>query len=208
MKLRVIILFAIAGTAACHRDAGNAPVAAVQRKAGAQAGASNQRGQNPQELTAGMVEAVAQGKAQGSVDLKFDLLQRPVQGQPLEIAVALLPQSAAESATVAVSGSDGLKIEAAEQQFSFPGIEAAQVYRHSIKVTPTGEGFYLLTLSVSLQYQQATDSRVFSVPILVGSAVGRRIPTPERCPWRCAAGRRRASRILESEKNSGWGLQR
>jgi hypothetical protein len=195
MKLRVIILFAIVGTAACHRDAGNAPAAPVRPKAGAQTGAANQRGANPQELTAGMVEAVGQGRAQVPIDLKFDLLQRPVQGQPLEIAVALLPQTAAESATVEVTGSDGLKVEAAEQQFSFPGIEAAQVYRHSIKVTPTGEGFYMLTLSVSLQHQQTTDSRVFSVPILVGSAVGAASPPPGGAPGAAqqAAGAHRGS---------------
>jgi hypothetical protein len=195
MKLRVIILFAIAGTAACHRDAGNAPAAPVQTKAGTQVGAANQRGPNSQELTAGMVEAVAQGKGQPPIDLKFDLLQRPVQGQPLEIAVALLPQTAADSATVAVSGSDGLKVEAGEQQFSFPAVEATQVYRHSIKVTPTGEGFYLLTLSVSLQHSQATDSRVFSVPILVGSAVGAASPHPGGAPGTTqqAAGAHRGS---------------
>ena len=44
----------------------------------------------------------------------------------------------------------------------------AQVYRHSIKVTPTADGLYLLTLSVSLQHDQTTESRVFAVPILVG----------------------------------------
>jgi hypothetical protein len=172
MKLRVIILLSIASIAACHRDAGNAPVAPVRPKAGPQAGASNQREPNPQESTTGMVEAVTQGRAQGPIDLKFDLLQRPVQGQPLDVAVALLPQTAAESATVAVTGSDGLKVEAGEQQFEFSAVEAAQVYRHSIRVTPTSEGFYLLTLSVSLRHEQTTDSRVFSVPILVGSAVG------------------------------------
>jgi hypothetical protein len=195
MKLRVILLFAIAGTAACHRDAGNVAAATVQPKAGAQAGAANQRGPNPQELTAGMVEAVAQGRAQVPINLKFDLLQRPVQGQPLEIAVALLPQTAAESATVAVTGSDGLKVAAGEEQFSFPAIEAAQVYRHSIKVTPSGEGFYVLTLSVSLQHSQATDSRVFSVPILVGGAVGAASPPPGGAPGAAqqAAGAHRGS---------------
>jgi hypothetical protein len=167
MKLRVTILLAIAGMAACHRDAGRAPVAPVKPQAGVQAAAPSQ-GAEPQQSTAGMVEAVPQGKAQAPIGLKFDLLERPVQGQPLEVAIALLPQTAARSATVAVSGSDGLKIDAGD--FEFPAIEAAQVYRHSIKVTPTAEGFYLLTLSVSLQHDQTSDSRVFSVPILVGSA--------------------------------------
>jgi hypothetical protein len=168
MKLRVILLLAIAGAAACHRDPGSARAAPAKPKPGVQAAAPSE-GSNPQQLT-DMVEAVAQGKAQAPIELKFDLLARPVRGQPLEVAIALLPQTAARSATVAVTGSDGLKIDPGERQFEFPAIEAAQVYRHSIKVTPTAEGFYLLTLSVSLQHEQTSESRVFSVPILVGSA--------------------------------------
>jgi hypothetical protein len=169
MKLRVIMLLAIAGSAACDRHPDSAPAPAAKPKIGLQAAAPIQ---NPQQLTAGMVEAVAQGKAQGTVDLKFDLLERPVQGRPLEIVIALLPQTAAESATVAVTGSDGLKVDPGEEQFEFPAIEAAQVYRHRIKVTPMTEGLYLLTLSVSLQHGQTSDLRVFSVPVLVGSAGG------------------------------------
>jgi hypothetical protein len=173
MKLRIILLLlAMAGSAACHRDQGSAPAAPAKRKPGVQAAASNQRGPDAQELTAGMVEAVAQGKGQAPIDLKFDLLERPVQGQPLDVAIALLPQTAARSATVSVTGSDGLKVDPGEEQFEFPAVEAAQVYRHSITVTPTTEGFYLLTLSVSLQHEQTSDSRVFSVPILVGSDGG------------------------------------
>jgi hypothetical protein len=169
MKLRVILLLAFATVSACHRNPGNAPAAPARPKTGVQAAAPNP-GQSPEQLTAGMVEAVAQGKAQGPMELKFDLLERPVQGQPLDVAIALLPQTAARSATVAVTGSDGLKLDPGEAQFEFPAVEAAQVYRRSFKVTPTAEGFYLLTVSVSLQHDQTSDSRVFSVPILVGSA--------------------------------------
>ena len=172
MKLRIIILLAITGLAACHRNQGSAPALRAKPKTGVQTAAPSERRLTPQQLTAGMVEAVAQGKAQGAMDLKFDLPERPVQGQPLEVGIALLPQIAARSATIAVIGSDGLKIDPGEQQFEFPAIEAAQVYRHSIKVTPSTEGLYLLTLSVSLQHDQSTDSRVFSVPILVGAAGG------------------------------------
>jgi hypothetical protein len=169
MKLRVIILLAAVSLAACHRDQGGARALPAKPKTGVRAAAPSQAGETPQQLTAGMVEAVAQGKAQVPVDLKFDLPQRPVQGQPVEVAIALLPRVAAQSAKVAVIASDGLKIDPGEEQFQFPAIEAAQVYRHSIKVTPATEGFYLLTLSVSLQQDQTSDSRVFSVPILVGA---------------------------------------
>jgi hypothetical protein len=169
MKLRVILLIAIAGLAACHRNPGGAPAAAVKPKSGMPAAAPSQ-GSDPQRSTAGMVEAVVQGKAQAPIELKFDLLERPVQGQPLDVAIALLPQTSARSATVVVTGSDGLKVDQGGEQFEFSAVEAAQVYRHSIKVTPATEGFYLLTLSVSLQHDQTSDSRVFSVPILVGNA--------------------------------------
>jgi hypothetical protein len=172
MKLRIILLLAIAASAACHRQSGTAPAAPVKPKAGVRAAAATQGGPSPEELTAEMVEAVVQSKSQAPINLKFDLLQRPVGGQPLEIAIALLPQIAARSATVSVTGSDGLKLDPGEDQFEFPAVEAAQVYRHSIKVTPTADGLYLLTLSVSLQHDQVSDSRVFSVPILVANPSG------------------------------------
>lgn len=174
MKLRVIVLLAIAALTACHRQSA-APAVPAKPKAGVRAPADTPQGPSPQELTAGMVEAVVQSKSQAPVDLKFDLPERPVEGQPLEVAIALLPQIAARSATVAVIGSDGLKLEPGGDQFEFAAVEADQVYRHSIKMTPTADGLYLLTLSVSLQHDQTADLRVFSVPILVGRAAAVRI---------------------------------
>jgi len=172
MKLRILLLLAITGSVACHREPGGTPAAPAKPKPGVQASAPAARPANPQQLTAGMVDAVAQGKGQAPIDVKFDLLERPVRGQPLEIAIALLPLAAARSATVAVTAPDGLKLDPGEAQFEFPAVEPLQVYRHSIKLTPATEGLYLLTLSVSLQHDQTSDAHVFSVPILVGNAAG------------------------------------
>ena len=112
MKLRVIILLAITAAAGCHRQSATTPVVPAKPKPGLKAAAPNQRGPSPQELTAGMVEAVVESKSQAPINLKFDLPERPVEGQPLEVAVALMPQIAARSATVSVTGSDGLKLGA------------------------------------------------------------------------------------------------
>jgi len=173
MKLRlIVILLAIAASAGCHRESGTAPTVQAKPKTGVRAAGPSEHGPTPQGLTKGMVEAVVQGKSQVPITLKFDLLERPVEGQPLEVAIALLPQIAARSATVSVAASDGLKLEPGAEQFEVTGIEAAQVYRHSIKVTPAADGLYLLTLSVTLQHDQTSDSRVFSVPILVASTAG------------------------------------
>lgn len=170
MKLRLILILALAASAACHRESGTAPALQAKPKAGVKAPAANQHGPSAQEMTAGMVEAVVQSKSQVPIDLKFDLQGRPVEGQPLEVAIALLPQIAARSATVSVSGSDGLKLDPGEDKFEFGAVEAAQVYRHTIKVIPTADGLYLLTLSVSLLQDQTSESRAFAVPILVGGA--------------------------------------
>jgi len=169
MKARVLVLCA-AAIAGCHGSSSQAPPAkaAPQGPAAPTAAARNPK---PQESTAGMVEAVSHGKSQAPVALKFDLLQRPAVGQPLEIAIALVPQVPASPATIDVSGSEGLQLAAGDAQIVFPSVEPAKVYRRSIMVTPSVEGVLFVTLSVSLQHDEMTDSRVFSVPLIVGEIV-------------------------------------
>jgi hypothetical protein len=167
MKARVLVLCA-AAIAGCHGDAGQAPPA-NPAPPGHAAPAAAARKPIPQESTAGMVEAAIQGKSQAPVALKFDLLQRPAVGQPLEIAIALLPQFAASPVTIDVSGSEGLQLAAGDAQIEFPSVEAAQVYRRRIVVTPSAEGVLFVTLSVHLKHDETTETRVFSVPIIVGT---------------------------------------
>jgi hypothetical protein len=155
----------MAALAGCHRDSSSSPKPAPAAKA--RAPAAPPKGPSAEELTAGMVEAVTQGKSQTPVALKFDLLQRPTLGQPLEIAIALLPQTAASAAAIEVTGAEGLQLAEGGGRIDFPAVEAAQVYRGSIKLTPTAEGLSLLTLSVTLTRDQLAEARTFSVPILV-----------------------------------------
>jgi hypothetical protein len=169
MNMRVITLCALAVVAGCQKDSGTAPVAGNAAHARSRTSAEN--GPTAEEMTAGMVEAVTQGKSQAPITVKFDLPKRPVEGQSVQIAIALLPQIAASKATVDVSGADGLQLATGDDEFEFASVEPTQVYRHSIKVTPSAEGVYLLTLNVSLKHELIADTRVFSVPIIVGSAM-------------------------------------
>jgi hypothetical protein len=167
MKIRTFTFCAVALMAGCQRESGDAknPSAAVGHKAPV----AVQRGPTSAELTAGMVEAATQGKSQTPVGLKFDVLRRPVQGEPLEIAIALLPEEVAGPATVEVTGPDGLQVPASDSKFEFASVEPSQVYRRSITLTPTAEGVFLLTLTVNLQHDQMADTRVFSVPVIVSA---------------------------------------
>jgi hypothetical protein len=162
---RALILCTVAAIGACHRDTGapqpapraprvNVPVVA-------------KKGPGAEELTAGMVEAANQGKSQLPVKLKFDLRERPAIGRPLDIDVAVMPQIDAISGDIQVAGGDGLTVATDANQVELPALEAGHVYRQGVKVTPTAAGVLLLGVTVSLKHDDQTDSRAFSIPLIV-----------------------------------------
>jgi hypothetical protein len=114
-----------------------------------------------------MVEAPTIGKSSVPVAVKFDLPRPPKVGQPLEVAIAVIPQEAAGSAVVEATGSDGLRLGPDSRPLTIPSVEASQVYRLSIPVLPSTEGVQFLGLAVSLRRGEAIESRSFSVPIIV-----------------------------------------
>jgi len=130
------------------------------------------RGPTPEELTAGMVEAVTIGKSTAAVAVKFDLPQRPSVGRRFDVVIAVLPQIAASSAMVQVVGSEGLQLAPNFAPIEIPSLDPTQVYRLSIPVTPTADGVHLLGLSVSLKQDDLAESRSFSVPIIVAPGGG------------------------------------
>jgi hypothetical protein len=166
---RMLGLVAAVLLAACHGEPKQAPAAAP---APAAAAPVVKRGPTPDELTAGMVEAVTIGKSTAPVAVKFDLPERPSVGKRFEIVIAVLPQIAAGSAMVQVSGSDGLQLAPNLAPIEIPSLDPGQVYRLSIPVTPTADGVHLLGLSVSLKEDDSAETRSFSVPIIVASAGG------------------------------------
>jgi hypothetical protein len=162
---RVLTLCTVAAVCACHRDAAAPPpqkpvphisVPIVAKK-----------GPTAAELTAGMVEAASQGKSQLPVGLKFDLSQRPTLGQALDVNIAVMPQIDASGADIQVTGGDGLTVAPGTSPIDLPAITAGQVYRQSVKVTPTADGVLVLSLSVSLKHAEMTESRAFSIPLIV-----------------------------------------
>jgi hypothetical protein len=161
----VLLACAVAGFSACHRNSDPeaqpvpAPRVAVP--------VAMNRGPSAAQLTSGMVEAASQGKSQLGVQLKFDVSQRPAVGQAVDINIAVLPQIDANGANILVTGGEGLTVAAGANQFDLPVIEAGQVYRESFKVSPTAAGVLLLNLTITLKHDEMTESRVFSIPLIV-----------------------------------------
>lgn len=154
--------------AACNRDA-SAPAPPAPAVAPGAPAAVAKHPATPEEQTAGMVEAATQGKSQLPAVLKFELASRPTVGEPLDIGLALIPGIAAASASIAVTASEGLALADGSAHLEIPQIEATQVYRQSIKVTPNADGVLFMTLAVTLTHDQMAESRVFALPIIVGA---------------------------------------
>jgi hypothetical protein len=163
--LRLLLLCALAALAACHRDS-SAPAAPVS--APRPALPAVKRGPGADQLTAGMVEAASQGKSQLPVRLKFELAHRPTLGQPLDIDIAVMPQINASPAAIQVAEGDGLTLPPGANQLDLPDLEAGQVYRQTLKVTPTTDGVLVLNLTVSMKHDDLTETRAFSIPLIVG----------------------------------------
>jgi hypothetical protein len=165
MTARVLMVCTFAAAGACHKDSGTPPPPTPTPHVSAPVVAK--KGPSAAELTAGMVEAASQGKSLLPVELKFDLKQRPTPGQALDIDIAVIPQIDASAADVQVTGGDGLTVAPDTNQFHVPVVASGQVYRQSVKVTPTAEGVLLLSLAITLKHDEMTESRAFSIPIIV-----------------------------------------
>jgi hypothetical protein len=161
---RVLTLCIVAAASACHRDSGTpSPPAAAPHISVA---VPVKKGPTAGELTAGMVEAASQGKSQLPVDLKFDLQQRPALGQPLDVNIAVVPQIDAGAAQIQIAG-DGFTFPPGTNPIDLPTVAAGEVYRQTVKVTPIAAGVLLLGLTISLKHDEMTESRSFSIPVIV-----------------------------------------
>ena len=165
-SIQVLLMCAVAALSACNRDSSPAPPGNAATQVKPKAPAVVKTGPTAAEQTAGMVQAVAQGKSQAPVELKFDLGNRPKVGQALQINLAPIPQIPASPASIQVNGADGITVDAGANQFDIPAAEAGEVYRETVSVTPNAEGVLLVGVTVSLKHDEITDSKAFSIPII------------------------------------------
>jgi hypothetical protein len=156
---------ALVGLTACHRNTDPAPPPVPEARVVVPVPVK--KGPTAAEQTRGMVEAASQGKSQLPVQLKFELAQRPNVGQSLDINIAILPDIDASGADVVVAGGEGLSVAPGGSQFELGAVEVGGVYRRIVKVSPAATGVLLLNLTVSLKHDEMTESRAFSIPLIV-----------------------------------------
>jgi len=160
------VCIAVLLSAACQKDSSPAAPASTPAPTFKKTPPPAKKGPSPEELTAGMVQAAPQGKSLLAVDMKFDLGSRPLLGQPLDLNVALIPQMSGGPVSLQVTASSGFGAPEAGA-VEIPQVEPGEVYRHTWKLTPTSEGLQVVSITVSVKHEDSTDTKIFSVPVIV-----------------------------------------
>jgi hypothetical protein len=115
-----------------------------------------------------MANAVVVGKAAAAVDLQYNLLARPAAGQPLEIELSFVPRAAADALEIVANGMPGLDVVTGGTA-SFKNVTAGEHYDAKLLVQPAADGIYYVGITATLSTKVQTDTRAFSVPVVVGT---------------------------------------
>ncbi|MCC6172510.1 MAG: hypothetical protein IT481_10830 [Gammaproteobacteria bacterium] len=159
---------ALGTLAACA--GGDAPTQAKQDGRGTPAGADlRPRGKAAVD---GMVAAVsATGKPGAPVELKFDIAARPELGQPLEVAVAVVPRSAdVGQLRVVFQSNEAVEVQSGNEAVQDKPVDGVAM-THTVTVVPRREGVFYLGAVALIEGPGGSVARSFAIPIIVGDPV-------------------------------------
>ena len=118
-----------------------------------------------------MVSAVGGARiGPASVQVKFELRERPDVAQPLDIDLVILPASSSLDRLYGrVEVADGLQLTEGAQIAPTDRPAQGAPIRHSIRVLPTRDGIFTVNAVVSVDSAGQSWSQTFSIPIIVGA---------------------------------------
>ena len=121
---------------------------------------------------AGMVSGVAPpGAATSSVQVKFQLKQRPEVAQPLDVDVVIVPvYGNLERISGKVAGDDGLELVSGQdiEPVQKP-VEGSPIH-HSVQVVPRHAGVFTLTTVLTVDSDGQSTGQSFSTPVIAGDS--------------------------------------
>jgi hypothetical protein len=136
--------------------------------------AATPRNAQPGNLVSPNMVGAASGARTGpaTVQLRFELRERPNVAQPLDIDVVILPASATlDRLSGRVEAGDGLQLTEGAQIAPTDRPADGMPIHHSIRVLPTREGIFTVTAVVSLDAAGQSWSQTFSIPVIVGAGL-------------------------------------
>jgi hypothetical protein len=129
-------------------------------------------------LPMAMVRAVYAGGGEPPVDLRFELMQRPEVGKPLDISVALVPTVGLERIFARFQPSDGLELVKGSQTEQIARPVIGNPISHTVTVVPKRDGIFTVMAVVLTDSASESISRNFTIPLIAGAGL------PESTPGR------------------------
>jgi hypothetical protein len=121
---------------------------------------------SPADPTAKMAHAVVVGKSGAAVDLKYDVLNKPEIGKPVEIELALIPGAVLDSMTVSLAATTpGLTVISGGEG-SFGKLAIGEVARQKFLVTADKEDVLYLTVTATAYAVGLSSTRSFAIPLI------------------------------------------
>jgi hypothetical protein len=152
-------ILAVAASALTACGSGDAPAPAPQQPAPvAQA-------PKPADPTAKMARAVVSGKSGAAVELKYDVLSKPEPGKPIEIDLALISGSVADSLTVNVTAAPGLEV-LSNATGNFGTLKFGEVAHHKVTVRADRADVVYLTVTAIVNAVGVNSARTFAIPLI------------------------------------------
>jgi hypothetical protein len=119
-----------------------------------------------------MVAAVSLGKAGPPVELKFELREAPEVGHPLDVDLALLPDSPGlEHVYAKFQAGEGLELVDGGELATADKPPQGVPIRHTVRVLPKRDGIFTLNATVGVDSETESLTRTFSIPVIAGSGL-------------------------------------
>jgi hypothetical protein len=152
--------------AACDRSANSPPTPDAKPSQGA---AAAKPGINPEllQLIRSSTLGASAGSAEVPVEVRFDLRDAPLSGQPFTLPILVLPADAIPSVKIEVSGAEGLTVLEPTTPVALDKLAAGTVRHLELKATADGTGLKIVNVTVTAEIPGGAQSRTFSYPLLV-----------------------------------------
>lgn len=168
--VRGVLIGSLAGLALSACGSKEEPQVAVPIK-------SVKREQAPEDPTATMARAVPIGGATAPVNIKYEILNKPVVGSPIEIDLAVIPTQVADSITVTYAGSSGLTLSA-DAAPPIGVVKTGQAERLKISAQAQQDTVFYVTVTATVYIAGTTSVRAFAIPLIVSKPGSTAEPTP------------------------------
>jgi len=115
-----------------------------------------------------MGAAVSAGKTATAIGVHFALGKVPTVGVALPMEIAIVPHRKFSNVEAHFEGPDGLTVTAGEDFGPRDDVENETPIQHQLVLLPAREGVYMLTVAVNTVSEEGDETRIFSIPVIVG----------------------------------------